>query len=141
MTDLELFRVDDTDRGPRLRINHPGLFLAAIEIYGPLFVAIEKWRKMVALHDEGTFVTGGGSKTCALCHVYLEGKDESCQGCPVARFTGDSFCGNTPHDSYVVAVDNGDEDEARELAQRMLALLENLEKDYSWPIATSEESE
>lgn len=62
------------------------------------YLAIAKWGTIVQAYEEGaTRVRDGGPDTCAFCHQYM---DKACVGCPIAAYSGNVLCGNTPYDKY-----------------------------------------
>ena len=60
-----------------------------------LELSIKKWRAIV----KGTGVDNG-QYNCALCAEYI---DNECSGCPVAKATGQIYCGGSPYKQLWVA--------------------------------------
>ena len=77
--------------------------------------SILKWERIVA----GT-QCDGGSRDCALCHLFNKTGDAQCEGCPVKTATGHTACRGTPYVDYRYAVDK------RIVAKRMLDFLKGL---------------
>ena len=57
-----------------------------------LEASILHWQENVAA--ETPFDVKLGLKNCQLCREF---PDDSCTGCPVAKFTGESNCDDTPY--------------------------------------------
>ena len=65
----------------------------------PLGLSIEKWEAIVRLLEAGERVANdGATKTCALCRVYS--LLVNCNGCPVRKRTGFSYCWETPYEEW-----------------------------------------
>ena len=65
--------------------------------------SIGKWVKIVNGTGEDE-----GAANCPCCQIWL-GDDESCEGCPIKKFTGQPRCHDTPYISYTVSyTDSGD---------------------------------
>lgn len=54
--------------------------------------SIEKWRAIVEKRgvDEGVF-------NCPLCAIFY---NDECEGCPVAKKTGEWWCEGSPHEAW-----------------------------------------
>lgn len=66
---------------------------------------------------------GIGSSSCALCELYLQ---NICEGCPVAAFTGEPGCVDTPHRSAAYAASTIFRPDFRGAAREELDFLEML---------------
>lgn len=64
-----------------------------------LALSIEKWEFIC---EQGDDVNEGGYNTCGLCM-----RHEYCSGCPIATFTGEHSCLETPYDDYGYATGTG----------------------------------
>ncbi|MDB6104089.1 MAG: hypothetical protein JWO52_4088 [Gammaproteobacteria bacterium] len=82
--------------------------------------SIAKWRAIV----DGTGADQR-SVNCPLCEKFLDREDEDgnpCQGCPVAKRTGDWGCGGTPYvDNWALLVAVADQDNAFATTEAMVA--------------------
>ena len=70
----------------------------------PLNISIEKWQDIVEYLSDNKRISykklnalENGANNCALCEVHW---DNSCNGCPVYRYTGRPFCGGTPYEKF-----------------------------------------
>lgn len=59
--------------------------------------SIRKWQLIVEGKEEDR-----GALNCALCHMFNDSPVAAfrCMGCPVAQFSGEQFCRNTPYVEY-----------------------------------------
>jgi len=64
--------------------------------------SIRKWEFIVsALSRHSNYILDGGVYSCALCQLYPPNRNAaSCEGCPVAEYTGKHECVNTPYHDF-----------------------------------------
>ncbi len=81
--------------------------------------SIKKWEGIVA----GT-IEDKGPDNCPLCQLFID--NDECAGCPVAAFTGEDGCGDTPYEDYSAAQSRGDSNRIARAAQAEVAFLKSL---------------
>jgi len=97
-----------------------------------LNLSIQKWEYIVWMYTEGPgkdlpiAVIDGGSRTCALCKMYI---DEGCSTCPVMRETRMNTCKGTPYRPYVTFLNDALYETGRGLDTDTCNLLISLAKD------------
>ena len=89
--------------------------------------ALEKWEYLHNLCRQGYLVKDGGRWTCSYCQAYQRMPYlKDCRGCPIAGYTGNAYCLNTPYQDYCEAMVQHCSGMATEAAAGMVDLLENL---------------
>jgi hypothetical protein len=92
-------------------------------------ISFAKWEALLEYcrkQEEGTPLGDGGIETCGLCMLYEE---DNCIDCPLANYTGQSFCRGTGYTRYI---HTDSLDVACDAAKDELELLEQV-RDYEYP--------
>lgn len=94
-----------------------------------LLKSIQRWEQKLTENRPQRIFTG--PKACPLCRLYYY---DGCDGCPVKRYTGESYCINTPYETaayalrdWQLAADNPDlKVKFRDAAQEEIDFLKSL---------------
>lgn len=138
-----MFELDESDEGQRRRchfgmddktkevvVTRP-LPLSTMTKSEAIRLCIAKWEIIVLLCEEGHRIESeGGHNTCALCHMFLNKGNSTCnkpfgQECPISVATGRGMCLGTPYMSFTRA-DKDDFDVRMEEAVREVTFLRGL---------------
>jgi len=138
-----VFELDESDDGQRRRCHFGmndetkevvvtrSLPLATMTKSEAIRLCIAKWEVIVLLCEEGFRIESeGGHNTCALCHMFLNKGNNSCdkpfgKKCPISVATGRDMCHGTPYRSFTRA-DRDDLDARMEEAVREVTFLRGL---------------